>query len=127
MSAQFAGVCCLWGLTERPTVAVASPYSLVSRPKLLPYTRVPFSLSPRPFLPFFPPPPSVRSFHPAPPPPPPPRFSARVKGDICGASPSANSSLIGHVQVLARDVGKYGKRNGLSLVAKCMRVPENLG
>lgn len=90
MSAQFAGVCCLWGLTERPTVAVASPYSLVSRPELLPYTRVPFSLSPALSLFFL----SVHSFHSAPPPP--PRFSARVKGDICDASPSANSSLIEH-------------------------------
>lgn len=91
--------------------AVASPYSLVSRPEVLPYTHVPFFLSLALFL--FPPSPSVHSFRPTPPPP--PRFSTRVKGDICDASPSANSSLIGHVQVLAK--GTYGKRNCLSLVS----------
>jgi len=123
MSVQFAGVCCLWGLTERPTVAVASPYYLVSRPELLPYTRVTFSLSLalslfllstsfRSLIPSG----TTASFS----------LSARVKRDICDASPSVNSSLIGYIQVLAKDVGKYGKKNVLSLVAKCMRVPENL-
>jgi len=80
MSAQFAGVCCLWACRG------GRARSLVSSPELPPHTRAYTFFSPSLPLPFLLLSISLRPLGPL----------ARVKGDICAASPSVNSALIGY-------------------------------